>query len=169
MGLYDRDDYDYNCDATARENQRQAEQQAQRQADYEYNRREYGGNNNGGGDWHIDAICSVIGFTDAEANIIKCEYDSVFQGIFGGNPRYNSPEQYQSPRSTVRSGDPKGVTGFTFSVIRGLYFTCEHIPALNNLQLWAFVDSVVLRNSTNAIVSSYLEAVKQGVSPKTAQ
>ena len=171
MGFYDTPDYDYNAEAARQEAQRQAEYQAQRQANDNMNRAMYdnNGNNNGGGDWHVDAICFRIGFSETDANIIKCEYDRVLQRVFGGNPTQNTPKQYQAPRSNVRLGDPDGVIGSTFSVVRSVYFSLENTPVLNSLKLWAFVDSVVLRNNTNPVVQSYLSAVKKGVTTQTAQ
>lgn len=124
--------------------------------------------NNGGGDWHIDAWCEQLGFTKEDANIIKCEYDSFFQELFGGQPTSNTPKQYESLRKSVRRGDPKGVLGVLFKTVRTIYFALEKVPVANNLKLWAQIDCLVLSKSKNLVVKQYREALKKNVSLRFA-
>jgi hypothetical protein len=171
MGFYDTPDYDYNSQAAREANARAAEQRAAYEADQRFQHEKYNSPTIGGddgGDWHIDAICVHLGFTNDEANVIKSQYDCALQGFFGGNTLENTPQQYESGRTPVREGDPLGLFGFLFRLARQMYFSLENVPVVNDLRLWAAIDRVVLSRSTNRIVQSYLEAIKQGFSPRIA-
>lgn len=126
--------------------------------------RQSGGGPQSGGDWHIDILCTLYGFTLEEAGTIKCEFDRTIQGIFGGNTSENQPTQYTIPRSPVRAGDPSGVIGWVFSVSRKMYFATEQVPFLNDLRLWSAIDCFVLRNSNDETVQRYIVALR-GLQP----
>jgi hypothetical protein len=168
MGFYDQDDLKRAGEAMKEYYDKLKESEAAQKAAYEFRKFAESQNANTGGDWHIDAICAAIGFSDADANVIKSEYDQVFQGLLGGNTSANHPEQYGSPRTSVRQGDPNGLMGLVFSVVRATYFSVENVPVLNSLRFWALVDRLVLRNSSNPTVQNYVQALQQGLSLRSA-
>ncbi|MGR3279137.1 hypothetical protein ACSYAD_29150 [Acaryochloris marina NIES-2412] len=168
MGFYDTPDYDYNAAAAREAAAREAEQRAAQAADQRFNNEMYGDSSYSSNDWHIDAICVRLGFTDKEANIIKSQYDRVFQGLFGGAPLENTPQQYESERTPMRDGDPNGLLGFMFSIVRKVYFSLETVPVVNDLRFWAAIDQMVLSQCSHPTVERYLTAIQVGLSVKTA-
>lgn len=161
MGFYDTPDYDYNAEAAREQAARDAEYRARQAAETNLNRAMYESQSGGGGDWHIDLLCVQLQFTEDEANVIKSEYDRVFQKLLGGDATQNQPYQYTNRRTSVRQGDPKGIIGLIFSLIRSVYYSLENIPVVNNLRFWAWLDCIVLKRCDNPIVCRYIQALRK--------
>lgn len=164
MGFYDTPDLDRAQQAAREQAARDAQYRAQQAAERDLNRAMYESQSSGGGDWHIDLLCVQLQFTEDEANVIKSEYDRVFQKLLGGDITQNEPSQYTNQRTSVRRGDPKGIIGLIFGFVRFVYYSLENIPVVNNLRFWAWLDCMVLLDSKEPIVQSYVKALQQNFS-----
>ena len=117
------------------------------------------------GPWHIGKLCKLYGFSQEDAQYLSAEFDKTVQGwfvFFGGKPEMVKPQNYLVQEAS-RPGDPTGATGWFFSFFRGVYFSIETVPVLNDPRLWKVIDQVVFSRSQDGLVQRFLATISEKV------
>ncbi|TAE33671.1 MAG: hypothetical protein EAY65_04700 [Alphaproteobacteria bacterium] len=112
--------------------------------------------------WHSEKLCQLVGLSEEHTVIVIAEINATFQMKFGGWVGKKSEMYLQQFSDCHRSadghrfGDPDGLYGWFFTVARKGYYALEYVPFVNDLRIWARLDSFILRNNTNPVVQRYI-------------